>query len=382
MNNNNNKQKSKAMRRAQSQRDKANAKAGGQPSSRQQRRRPMRDNGDDQTLVFGMNDGQLRTQLPRKGVIEKRELITLVNGTVAFGVQKYALNPGLPLSFPIGSAEAKNWTEWRCTKLRVDYIPTVSQFATQGQTGEVAIAVDYNAENRLPTLMSQVEAMHFAGGGIPSKGFAFEAVPKLLNKSDPKYVRIGPVSASEDLRLYDGGNLYFATSGCTNATQIGKLEVTYRFEVNLPTLLNEGVAGDDDRDIAYFQSSAAETTGATTVATNLLAATAVTNGLVVVNTAGSMVPPVGNYYVDVFCNIGTTGNTTKLELDVMKNAVSVYAGATLHPTNVILATALTSAALYASVYVEANGTDAFTFKYTQTGGSAATSWGSVRWVLA
>jgi len=318
------------------------------------------------------------------GVIEKRELIQLVSGTTGFQALKFSLNPGLAATMPLGAPEAKNWTEWKCTSFQLDFIPTVSEFATQGQQGEVAIAVDYNADNNVPTAMNQIEAMHFAGGGIPSKGFTFRAKTKLMNKSDPKYVRFGAPPAGDDLRLYDGGNLYFATSGCTNATQIGKLEVTYRFEMGLPTLLNVGAGAAGTSTSSFFQSSAAEATGATGVATNLLAATAVSNvNTQVVNTAGSFVPTAGNWSVSAEVTIGATGNPTKYEFNMLKNAATVFAGATLHPTwTMVGAIDVTTQQLVISQLVSANGADAFTFPCTQTSGTAANIWGSVKWTPA
>jgi hypothetical protein len=288
-------------------------------------------------------------------VIEKRELVTLVSGTTGFQALKFSLNPGLPATFPLGATEAKNWTEWKCTQMRVDYIPTVSEFATQGQQGEVAIAVDYNADNALPTAMNQIEAMHFSGGGIPSKGFSFSAKTKYMNKSDPKYIRYAVPPPSDDIRLYDGGSLYFATSGCTNTTQIGKLEVTYRFELTLPTLLNNEAGGLAESSSAMFVG-AGEAGGATTVAYVLKAATASGNPAFV-NTAGSIVPPAGNYEV-TWTTINTfSGSATSVVSELVKNAVTIQ-GSTAQ--SAFTAATQTVVTLSGAALVTANGTDAYT----------------------
>jgi hypothetical protein len=179
----------------------------------------------------------------QEGVIEREELITLVEGTTGFGVLKFPVQPANPTTFPVGSPEAVNWTEWQADMIEVEYIPTVSEFATQGQQGEVALGVDYNAANLSPTAMNQIEAMQFAGGGIPSRGFKLTLQPRFVNKSDPKYIRAGSLPAGDDIRLYDGGNIWFATAGCNNTSQIGKLLVRYRFRVRLPTLLNPDEGG-------------------------------------------------------------------------------------------------------------------------------------------
>jgi len=385
MSNKNSNAPTKAQRKAQSARDKA-ANAKKQPRQpKQPRQRAQRTRGprgdragqidsawvDNSMLRGGGNGGQMRSEPQKTGRICKRELITLVSGTTGFQALKFAINPGLASLLPVGSAEAKNWTEWRCTKMLVQYIPTVSEFATQGQQGEVAIAVDYNADNVPPTAMNQIEAMQFAGAGIPSKGFDFWAVPKLLNKADPKYIRTGPVPASADLRLFDGGSLYFATSGCTNTTQIGKLEIDYEFELGLPTLLNQGggnLAGD--ANVAQFQSTTAEDAGASGVDAIMAFASVIANGLGVVNTAGSFVPPPGVYRVDaLWTTSNSAAHTTEALLDIRKNGTSLFLG----QWNKSLWDVVDAVAAYTtnnlSAIVSCDGTDAITVVGQATYGS-------------
>jgi hypothetical protein len=198
-----------------------------------------------------------------------------------------------------------------------------------------------------------------------------------LNKSDPKYVRVGPPPAGDDLRLYDGGSLYFATSGCTNTTQIGKLEVTYRFEMGLPTLLNQGVGGVVASNTAFFQNTTAQNSGATTVPVQLLLATASANGLGAVNTAGSIVPPMGNYQLGVQVTAGQSGEAalTGVILDVQKNGVSLF---TVKPQQFQQAGAVNDnqfASIAATVIVSCSGTDALTVIATPsyTGGTCQLS---------
>jgi hypothetical protein len=226
----------------------------------------------------------------------------------------------------------------------------------------VAIAVDYNADNLLPTAMNQIEAMHFSGGGIPSKGFSFNAKTRLMNKADPKYVRTGAPPAGDDLRLFDGGNLYFATSGCTNTTQIGKLEVTYRFEMGLPTLLNQGGGGLTDTAAASFNDAAPIAGGLTTVAYSPPMAVALGNNAFV-NTAGSIVPPTGNYLVTWWTRNTFTGSATQVTAGLFKNGVAVPA---VVPLAAFTAATQTQVNLSQSVLVSANGTDAFTIDNVAT----------------
>lgn len=320
----------------------------------------------------------LRSGKAKNGVEARTELIQLVNGSTGFTVLKFPINPGLPGTFPIGSAGSSKFTDWKMKFMRVDYIPTVSEFATQGQQGEVVIAVDYNADNVLPTAMNQVEDMEPAGGGIPSKGFSFEVVPEYANKSDPKYVRTGAAPAGDDLRLYDGGNLYFAVSGCTNATQIGKLMVTYHFDLMLPTLLNQGGGGAVNASATFFQSSDVEAGGATTVATQMLFATASVNNNGAVNTAGSIVPAAGNYLVSSEVYLSNSTTATTVQFDIQKNAATVFTAATKPHAESSSALNPSAIGITAQAVVSMNGTDALTFVVTATyAGGVLTQWGTV-----
>jgi hypothetical protein len=212
--------------------------------------------------------------------------------------------------------------------------------------------------------MNQIEAMHFSGGGIPSKGFSFTAKTKYMNKSDPKYIRYAVPPPSDDIRLYDGGNLYFATSGCTNTTQIGKLEVTYRFELTLPTLLNNEAGGLGESSSASFTDAAGGNVGgATTVVFVPPMATAAGNPLFV-NTAGSVVPPAGNYSVSYESKNVFSGLATSVVTSLVKNGaqdIPVWS-----PTATFTSGSLTTVSLAGTALVSANGTDAFQLYNTAT----------------
>ncbi len=346
--------------KSQKQRAKAAAKPEpAKPMSKTSGKRKQRTAGD-QSVVRGNNGGQYRERNPQAGVIEKQEQITLVSGTTGFQALKFPINPGLASTFPAGSSEAVKWTEWQCTKLSVSYIPTVSEFATQGQQGEVAIAVDYNADNVAPTAMNQIELLQFAGGGIPSRGFDFHATPKYMNKADPKYVRTGPVPAGDDLRLYDGGNIYFATSGCSNTTQIGKLIVTYRFEVRLPTLLNQG-GGGLSVTAANEADASSEAGGATGVAHTVQFATNNTNPAYV-NTAGEIVPPLGNYVINWVLQHTFTGSASSVLAQLDKNGVATP----FSLSETFTAGTRTVVTVGGTMLVTANGTDSFSVRTVAT----------------
>jgi hypothetical protein len=293
-------------------------------------------------------------------ILEKDEFVTDIvgsNGTGNVVVTKYAFNPGQASLFPLGAAEANKWTNWKCISAIPYVLHEVSEFATDGSTGKVYLAMDYNAANDAPTTKQQLADMHSASA-MPCEDFSLKLIPRLLNRADPKYIRNGPKPAGADIRLYDGGNLYVAAIGQSGTTKLGELRIRYKFKLELPTLLNPTGLLSDDATVAQFQSpNAGEVDAAGSAAPyQMLLATAVANGLGAVNTAGSIVPPAGNYKVDarVQCIFGSSANTV-FQVYIYKN------GAVLNPdayTSMAYATAtFTTLTLNVSTVVQCNGTD-------------------------
>jgi hypothetical protein len=299
-------------------------------------------------------------------VVVKEELVALVSGSTTFAATQYALQPANATSFPLGYVEAQHWTEWSCDRMEYEFIPTVSQYATQGQIGEVVGGFDYNAANAAPTAMNQIQAMDWAGGGIPAERWCLKLQPRMINRADPKYIRTGTLPSGDDIRLYDGGNFWFCTNGCTNNNQIGKLVVRYYFRVRKPTLLNAAGGGGGSSSIAFFQSTTPESAGATTVAKQLAVATASVNTLAAVNTAGSIVPPAGTYVVTAGVSVTQTAGGYALavaQLDLLKNGTSVLTGSKPISNN---QSGFTACDLEVTAVIVCNGTDAITLVCTDT----------------
>lgn len=311
------------------------------------------------------------------------EYIQDINGSVAFAATKFAVQPGIAGTFPKGSLKSALYSEWKMVDCEFYFKPEVSQYAAQGQTGKVILAMDYNAGNPAPTTKQQVEIMHVADA-MPFEIIRLRLDASCVNKSDSKYIRTGPIPVDEDIKTFDGGNLWVCTIGQGGAGLCGELHARYNFRCTKPTLLNPAQGGlISNVTVAQFQSSAAEASGASTVAANLLVATAVTNGVAVVNTAGSFVPKAGNYLVDVDLYLANDTGDSVTTLDIQKNAVTLYAAAGTLPINgspnAASAGGKYRSELHASQFVSCSGTDAITFPVTNTyPAGTQTQWGSVR----
>lgn len=109
-------------------------------------------------------------------------------------------------------------------------------------------------------------------------------------------------------------------------------------------------------------------------------ATTEVNGLVIVNTAGSMVPPVGNYLVDFWINaLDTSNEVFTARMDFQKNGSTIFPSANINAVQ-SPATASPQLNVASSAYVVANGTDTFDLRGTLVGSAGTlTATGSVRW---
>lgn len=302
----------------------------------------------------GPNSTRGNTQLAWDDV-EKDELIAQVNGSVALTATQYAINPALAATFPLGSVQASKFTEWKAEYCEFYFASTVSGYATQGTTGRVILACDYSALNGAPTTLQQAEALHMEFGKPIGKGTSDQVRLKLdariLNRSDPKYLRTAAVGGHSDIRLFDGGNLWFVTSGCQNADQIGELRVRYKFKVRLPNL-SVAASSSSGGVTMYNQGAATALTGNTT---NMAFDEEVVNAIGAVNTAGSIVLPAGNYKIELDWGYGTSGGDVSMYLDgTITSAPKVVSGCA---ANVMCGI---------TTYYVADGAEAISFRCSQS----------------
>ena len=228
--------------------------------------------------------------------VVKDELIAAVDGSVALEATEYPINPGMPSTFPLGSAEAAKWTEWKCEYVEFYYRRTVSEYATQGTTGRVVLACDYSALNGAPETLQQAEALHCAFGMPCDEEIRLRLDPRIVNKADPKYIRTGEPSGHSDIRLFDGGNLWFVTSGCQNGTEIGELRVRYHFKVRLPNLQTAMAPGNST--LSFFNLSS-DTAALSADATLDISEEVENTDTPMANASGVVTLPTGNWLVTV-----------------------------------------------------------------------------------
>lgn len=301
--------------------------------------------------------------------IVEREFVATIPGSVAYTVQKtLALNPGLVNTFTWLSIEAAGWESYRFNKLRFIY------YTRKGSTtdGSVIMGPDYDPLDPAPAdeaiFTTYQDVKEFAPW---MDNVCVELDSQQLNKiGRSKFIRSGALPAQAQLADYDSGNFFIATEGMADASNVGKLWVEY--DVTFETKQkNQSTVVPTSTRTAWFQSTAAEAT-VDSVQKILAVATASDNGLGIVNTAGSCVPPVGNYLIDFTVTGNTPNSMTFFNCLVMKNGVSLYANSATTPQlNTGVAAVVDTATVGGQVFASANGTDVFTLRAATIDSAAA-----------
>jgi len=362
-----------------------------QPRPQRQRkvRRPRQNKGgSNYTGSIQRGPKGLGMRMAKFPFPSKSEFITDLVGSTTFGnganagAQLFAINPGQVVVFPWLSKMAQNFEKYVFTKLKFTYMHEVSEFATAGTTGVAILGFDYDAAD--PPFQTQTQILDSDPHDfkMPCKDFSLNIDCKTAFDNGPKYVRPGNLPGGSDIKTYDIGNLQYAAAGTADGTtKIGKLMVEYAGYFLKP--VNEPSAAPANNQVSWFQTTTneAQVTGVTR---SEILATATSNGLSVVNTAGSMVPPAGNYLVDwMVSGLDSANEASSMTVNLTKNGTSVYpwSGTQSFTTDVAAPGAAVALALTGSAFLTANGTDVFLLRVAMNGaGGTLTSAGSVIWL--
>jgi hypothetical protein len=170
--------------------------------------------------------------------IRHRELLTNVTGSVNFTVaSSIALNPGLPTSFPWLATQAQGWEKYQFQKLDFCYYTRTGS----NIPGSVQLVPDYDASDAAPA--SEIIASAYADveEDAPWKDICCKLDVNCL-RDQKLYIRTGGLSANQDIKTYDVGNMFLTTTDGT-AVAWGKLWVEYDIILYNPQLPSGGAAG-------------------------------------------------------------------------------------------------------------------------------------------
>jgi len=251
------------------------------------------------------------------------EYVADIAGSTTFAVTTYAVNPGQSGTFPWLSKEALLFEKYKTLRLEFYYRPQVSAYAANGQTGKVMLSFDFDASDAPPATKQQVEDTHPHSDGMPYEEVLLTIDPKDCSLQDSYFVRPGGLPGSSDIKTYDAGILAVSTIGNNSTANIGELRVRYAIALQDPVLENV-VSAPLNYRVSNFQSTSAESSGATTVAKTLVLATTITNGVGASNASGVVTLPVGNYVVTGFCQASNPADSLYSSLMVILINGSAY----------------------------------------------------------
>jgi hypothetical protein len=218
------------------------------------------------------NGGQSNATTRRAQVIEEDEYIADVAGSVAFTVTQYSVNPGNSTTFPWASRIASLYEEYEFEMLEFYYSRLVSEFATNGQAGEVILNLDYNASDPAPTTKQQVLDSEDRVMGMPCDPLiVIKADCALMRQQPSKYVLSGTQPNNTDIKTFNCANLNVCTVANTNTSTIGELHVRYRCRLKKPVL---------EADAGGFSAAHIVTGAATATAASPLGLTPYTSATV------------------------------------------------------------------------------------------------------
>jgi hypothetical protein len=313
-----------------------------------------------------------RAQKDKGILVVKEEPIGVIasNNSVNYGVlATYVLNPGQATTFPLLSQEAAEYETYEFELLEFFTVPLVSEFATGGQTGEVCIAVNFNASLPQPATQTAALTLEPCDANLPCLPLDIRCPrEQMCKRSNGKFVRTGNLPGQSDIKEYDVGNLFVTGEGLS-ATQFNICRLFVRYRCRLFTRVNLTSQGAPvNNSVSQLLANANEVI-TTTVSHTILFADVTsgdgyTNGLNAVNTNGSILLPSGNYLLTANVLFTYSGNSTVSAVYIYKNnnLASVQgSGAFATPSG-----AYPDVACYGNVFVSLNGTDTITVRVTGT----------------
>jgi hypothetical protein len=312
-------------------------------------------------MNFAQRGGENRSVL-----VIKEEPVGLIasNNSANFGVlATFAINPGQANTFPLLSIEAAEYETYQFELLEFFTVPLVSEYATGGQTGETAIAVNFNASLPQPASQTAQLTLEPCDANLPCLPLDIRCPKEAMHKrSNAKFVRTGNLPGQSDIKEYDVGNLFVTGEGLS-ATQFNVCRLFVRYRCRLFTrvnLVNQGAPVNNSvtQLLATIGEAVTTTVPYTMLFADVVPGDGYTNGLNAVNTNGSIVLPAGNYQIGLSARVAYTGNSTSTQLDFRKNATTQN----IYPLFTTPSTAFSFVTLGGLYFVSLNGTDSISLQ--------------------
>lgn len=202
-----------------------------------------------------------------KYVVSNREYVADVLSTAgnSFDIASYPVQPGLATSFPWLSSIANTHQKYKMLKLKFTFIST----SATSDKGLVGMAYALDPLDPTPTGDSQL----FQYPGTKEESIWSKSVKIVdCSKMTTLFTRSGFVSGS-DLKTYDFGKVFVATSNSSVDGVVGKLFVDYELELLTPkpavcpaAVSRFTGSGSDDNIFGFATGDFVELAGSTVIA--------------------------------------------------------------------------------------------------------------------
>jgi len=168
------------------------------------------------------------------------EFIGNVNGSVNYANQyQLSVNPGIPDFLPFLANLANMFESYEFRSLRFEF----RNSSGTNTPGLVMMAIDYDALDEVtPILTTEQEFMDYSGAvsapvWMPLTFNFDRKYDRQVGWGGPRTVRNTSAPTNSDLRLFDVGQFYLATSGMTQDNiGVGKLYISYTVDFLKPRL--------------------------------------------------------------------------------------------------------------------------------------------------
>jgi hypothetical protein len=279
--------------------------------------------------------------------ITHREVVAAALSSTTFAVQSYALNPGLPDSFPWLSTQASGWEQYCFHRLKFEYVTRCST----ATAGSFILSPEYDPTDPPPaSALSAANVMDSVEDAVWKDMACDLNIAAMYPLGPRKFIRTSRIAG--DIRTYDSGTFHLcAVTNPATGTALGNLWVEYDVELFVPQTL---VAAPAASSLAYFRPSA-NVTYTSTVSRNQTFATVVVDSLDWGAPAGgtTWTPPAGAYNVYITLRLqDNTAEEVTSNFFFRKNGVAVEEA---HSHETFVAGGIVT--LQLDAYVSVNGSD-------------------------
>jgi len=287
------------------------------------------------------------------------EQISIVNGSVAFTQTPYAINPGNAKMFPLLSKIATNYERYEFQDLQFCYNPSQNVFSAQGTAGFVDISVTNDATQAPPSSQAIAEVLYHAGPAQTAEALCLKIPKGFLDpiRGLKKFVRPnGLIPGGTDPHEYDAGQIFFWTLQQAAGTAIGELKVKGHVML-YNQVLETSTTPPVNFDTTYLMTDVFTALPGTGVAGTIPFADVKANNLSVVNNAGQITLPVGNYKIDYHVNALQSVANASLYIQTLlfKNATNLQNSGNSSAANAGFSSLVNVAG---ATFVSSNGSDA------------------------